>query len=311
MLTEHTMVGRFEAHVTPDGATTYFDPGHHRYYGEIKPNPKSEGGYSYVQASALVGVSTAAKYLDGDPTGLMHWAAHRDQEGIAEIATADLDAGRSLDWLRSQGSIAARLSEAEATWVHIRDRRAEEGTNVHKKAVWALATGQERPSLADLSEAERGFGQGTFSWFHKRQPRPVAAEQLTVSQDKRIAGTFDLLADVDVDKFDTVPEHLQDRDTIRILLDAKTRDEPRKIRKSDHVQLQGYEDCNQTCGIGSSDAQIVLLLLPDGTFREYWCDATVDEWYAALNSCHASKQVERRMAQSKREADKAREAVAA
>jgi hypothetical protein len=154
-----------------------------------------------------------------------------------------------------------------------------------------------------------------FASFDKlglRRPGKVKfAEQLTVAHDKRIAGTFDVYAEVETDRFEEIPEAVEDLDTLTVLLDYKTRDEERKIRKSDHVQLQGYEDCNTTCGIGSTDAQAVVIVLPDGNFRIVWCDATPAEWFASLNACHAGKQVDRRMAKTEREAGKAREPVVA
>lgn len=321
MLTEAPkVIGRFEEHRAPNGEVVYLDPGPHRYYGEIKPSKSAEGGYSYTRSSALTGVSTAAKFLDGDPTGLMHWAAWRDQDGIARIASLDLDNGYSLDWLRSQESISARLREEEATWEHERDRRAEQGTNVHHETVWKLATGEDA-SLADLSEAERGFGRGVFSSFLDLGLRGKVkyAEQLTVAHDKGIAGTFDLFAEgVETEKVltrlvnpDKVPDEIAELDHLTLLADYKTRDAAGKVRVSDHVQLAGYEDCNRACGIGESDGRVVIVVLPEGSYEIYWGEATYGQWAASVNACLSSKPLNSAVEAQKRTAKKAREAVPA
>jgi hypothetical protein len=312
LATERREIGRFEEHTLPDGAVVYFEPEKHAYYGEIKENPKSKGGYSFVRDSRLTGVSGIAKFIDPNADPLMHWAAKLDQIGIARLASAAIAAGGDLTWLCEQESIKAALYDGEATWMHERDRAAERGTNVHERIFLALAAGDTPPSLADLSGEERGYGQGVFAWWSERSPEPLAAEQVTVSLTRRFAGRFDLLADVDKGDLVDVPDWVADRigavetETVRLLVDAKTR-EKGKVRKSDHVQLPGYETANRECGIGPSDLQLALILMPDGTYREEWCVGTETEFNSALLACQSGKHLEKRM----REAEKARKAVAA
>lgn len=299
-------VGRFEEFTLPNGAAVYKEirGDDHFYHAEIHPSSASEGGYAYVDGSTLTGVSTAAKFLDGDPDPLMGWAAKCDQEGIARIVRADVQSGQSLDWLTAPERIRARLCAEEATWRHERSRRAEEGTNVHHEMVWKLATG-EPANLANVTEAERGFGRGVFASFRELGLRGKVeyAEQLTVafheesSPVRGIAGTFDLLAaDVEVDLLlphvvnrSKIPAVVRDRDTIRLLADYKTRAGAGKVRKSDHLQVRGYEYCNSQCGLGETDGQVVIIVLPDGTFEVYWCEATLSQWIAAVKSCQESK----------------------
>lgn len=291
MLSAPEQIGRFEAHSLPDGSTVYYEPERHGYYAEIKPSKSAEGGYSYVQKSRLPGVSTIAKYLDANVDPLMHWSAKLDQIGIAELASQALDAGADLTWLREQHSIGQALRDAEATWTHVRDRAAVRGTNVHERIFLALATGTEPPSLGDLTEEERGYGQAAFAWWRDMQPEPIAAEQVTVSYDKSFAGRFDLLADIGGE---------------RVLADVKTR-ERGAVRKSDYVQLAGYEVANRDCGLGASDRQIALILMPDGTYREEPGLATEADFNSALLACQSGKHLDKRM----REAGKAREAMPA
>lgn len=273
-------VGRFELHKAPDDTAVYFDPSTHRYFGEVKENAKANGGYSFVQASSLTAVSTPAKQLDGDPEPLMGWAAKLDQVGVAELAAAAMDADEPLDWLCTQRGIAEALWQGELTWRHVRDRMATRGLNVHELIFEALATGKRPPSLERLSPAERGYGQAAMKWWRARQPKPLFVEQVTVNLELRIAGRFDLVCEIDGE---------------RVLVDAKTR-EKGQARMGDHVQLAGYEACNEVCGIGASDRQAILLLKPDGAFVEKRGLAEPDEFLAALGAFRAGQALGKRMA---------------
>lgn len=293
MLSEPTQVGRFEEVTLPNGEVVYFEPEKHAYYGEIKPSKSAKGGYSFVRDSRLTGVSTIAKYLDANVDPLMHWAAKLDRIGVAELASQSVQAGGDLTWLCEERSISEALREAEATWAHVRDRAAVRGTNVHERIFLALAMGTQPPSLADLSEEERGYGQAVFAWWRDRQPEPIAAEQVTVSHSKGFAGRFDLLADIGGS---------------RGLIDAKTR-ETGKVRKSDHVQLAGYEVANRDCGLGDSDWRVALILMPDGTYREVKGAATEADFNSALLACQSGRHLDKRMREAERVEEQMRDGV--
>lgn len=284
------MVGRFERHEFTDADPIYYEPDPaHAYYGEVKANPKSAGGYSFVKASRYTGVSTAVKPLDSDPTGLMYWTAKLDQIGIADLACLSLDSDGDLDWLRSQESIAAALREAGLTWTDVRDATAKRGTAVHEQIFLALATEARPPSLSRLNAEERAYGQAAMRWWRDHDPEPLYAEQATVCHDLKVAGRFDLLCLIDGE---------------RVLVDAKTR-EAGKARKGDHAQLEGYELCNRSCGIGPSDRRIALLLLPDGTYQEVQSAAREDDFLCALDAYRAGGDLGKRMtaaAKAQREA---------
>lgn len=293
LVREVEMVGRFEKHSTPSGDVVYYEPDPaHAYFGEVKPSKSATGGYSYVQDSRLVGVSTAAKALDSDPSGLLHWAARLDQTGIAQLARQSLDANGDLGWLRSQGSIDGALRDAGLTWTDVRDGAATRGTTVHQEIFLALATDRRPPSLSKLSPEERAYGQAALRWWRDNRPTPLFAEQVTYHAEEGFAGRFDLLCELHGE---------------RILIDLKTR-EKGKPRKGDHAQLRGYELANVACGIGPSDRQLALLLLPDGTYREVWCCGTDEQFLSALRAYRAGAELGKAMSA----AEKAeREAVAA
>jgi hypothetical protein len=285
-----TQVGRFEAHELPDGGTVYFEPKAHAYYGEIKENSNSEGGYSYVQSSRLPGISTIAKHLDGGVEGLLYWAVKLDQFGIAKLAAKAIEDGHSLDWLLAQDSIRRELEGAGLAWTDIRDQAAERGNLAHALQVEIFTGGQ--PTLAAFPDDQRPYGQALFKWVRDRAPRPIAVEQVTADLSIGVAGTFDLMAEVDPDRFDSLPFEI-DR-PFTILSDAKSR-EKGKDRRSDHVQLAGYERANRACGIDATDYRLVLLLLPDGSYREQWCVATDADFAAALTAHNQGKALEKRM----------------
>lgn len=280
------MIGRFEVHDLPDGSVVYYDDDKHAYFGEINPSKTAKGGYAGKQASRLTGASTIAKYLDANVDPLLWWAVGLDQVGIAELAEEDMRADRDVTWLSSHELIKDRLKEEKRRWSDVRDRSAETGTNVHEQVFHALARG-ETPNLADRTEAERGFAQAVIRWWMENKPEVIAAEQVTVNYATGFAGRFDLLCEIDGE---------------RVLVDAKTR-EKGVDRKSDHVQLPGYEDANVACGIGSSDRQIVLVLRPDGFYNAVPCVGTRDDFQAALIACKAGKSLDKRL----REAKKSRE----
>lgn len=282
------ILGRFEKHTVGD-AVVYFEPERHRYYGEVYEN--KSGGYSYRQDSSMVGCSTPVKALDTNVDPLLYWAAKLDQTGIAELAGACLDSDDSLEWLRDQRSIAASLGEAELTWRHVRDRTATRGTNIHELIFLALATDKRPPSLSNLSAEERAYGQAAMRWWRDKRPTPLFAEQVTVYPEKRIAGRFDLLCEIDGE---------------RVLVDAKTR-EKGACRLSDHAQLAGYELCNVRCGIGPSDRQVALILKPDGSYDEHESVAEPEDFLAALEAYRRGGDLAKRM----RAAEKARDEVAA
>jgi hypothetical protein len=189
-----------------------------------------------------------------------------------------MKAGASLDWLTDADRISARLRAEKLTWKDVRDQMAEWGTNVHELTFLALAAGKE-PSLAHLSEAERGFGRAVFKWWRARNPVPLAAEHVTVSHSRRFGGRFDLLCEFD---------------GARVLVDAKTRTSG-KVRRSDHVQLVGYDLANRDCGIGGADKLLALILQPDGTYLESWSTATEADFNCALNAYRAGKSLDKRM----------------
>lgn len=301
MTAAQEMLGRFEVHELPNGGTIFYDPDPaHAYYTQIKKNAKSEGGYSYVQGSRLAGVSTVAKFVDPPGDGLLYWAAGLDQVGIATLADRAIKADADLTWLSDPGQIRERLREEELTWADIRDMAATRGTNVHEKAILELSEGRI-PNLKDFPKHERGYAQAMMAWWVKREPVVLQAETTTGSLSRGFAGRFDLRAVCDLTDLGDLLEPTDDEDLsqMRILVDGKSR-EKGQVRMPDWVQLAGYEAANVECGIGSTDRQLALILMEDGTFREEWSRATATDFYAALTAYKTNKSLGRMMAKAKK-----------
>lgn len=233
-----------------------------QYFDSVGVDGNPQQRRYLVDGERMASVSTIAGYIDPDATGLLYWASGLTCEGIAQLAADNGD----LSWLSSGDSIQSALRDAELTWRHVRDQEAARGTNVHERIFAALAERRKLPSLSDLSDDERGYGQAAMRWWNDRQPKPVLTEQMTASPVYGFAGRFDLLCEIDGET---------------TLVDAKTR-AAGKPRLSDHTQLAGYEIANREAGFPVSDRQLILILQPDGEYREVTGLAEAEDFLAAL-----------------------------
>ena len=279
MRREVELVGRFERHTLPDGGVVVYDPEPHAYYGAVNKSAKAKGGYSAARDSRYPGASTPAKCLDTNPDPLMGWSAKLEAQGACEYLSAlPVD---EVEAILAEGGdqLHRALRDAELDWRSVRDRAATRGTNVHERIFLALAQDERPPSLASLADEERGYGQAAIKWWRARKPKPLYAEQVTLCELHGFAGRFDLLCEIDGE---------------RVLVDAKTRDRG-AVRKSDHVQLEGYELANRSCGIGESHRRLALVLTPWGEPREFESLADERDFLAALEAYRRGRELDKRM----------------
>lgn len=248
------------------------------YWGEIGEDGEPQQRRYLVDGRRLPSVSTVAKYLDADPTGLLYWASGLTCEGVAQLAQQS----GSINWINSADSIKAALREAELTWKHVRDQAAQRGTDVHERIFAALSDRRTLPDLSSLSDDDRGFGQAAIRWWNDRGPRPILAEQMTAGDG--FVGRFDLLAEVDGGL---------------TLIDAKTRAKPTD-RISDHVQLAGYAEALEASGQPVPARTLILILMPDGEYREVEGQGAANDWYAALSAYQANRMLSKRMRDAKK-----------
>lgn len=242
----------FEATTLPDGSVIFYRDSDHAYYGEIH-RPKGE--WCGVQATRLVSVTTAVKPMDFQPDGLMRWAVRL--------------AGQGIDYRTA------------------REDRATEGTNVHKHALHALATGRSLPDFAALTDEERGYALGVQAFWHEHEPVTWFSEQIVYSRTHRVVGRADLFAAVG-------PPF----DQKFVLIDAKT-SASSFIPVKHHAQLALYDLCAAECGVGGTDEQWILVVRPDGSYELVMCQATHEDALAALRVYRAASRISSAMAKQR------------
>jgi hypothetical protein len=89
----------------------------------------------------------------------------------------------------------------------------------------------------------------------------------------------------------------------RLLIDVKTREKPTS-RKSDHIQLSGYEAANKACGLPPSDRRLVLVFTPDGKYHEFTGLAGADHFFDALSAAKASRWLDKELKDAAKAAEK-------
>jgi len=249
------MQGDFEVHELPSGVTVYYRDSDHSYFDRIEERP----GDKWVgpNASRLPSPSTVAKVYD----------------------------------LQLADRLSAAAARAGLEWFERKDRRATEGTNVHEKVLEILAAGERVPSLADVSEAERGYAQGVIAWWAEVEPEPIATEQVVYSPIHRFAGRLDLIATIDGK---------------RTIVDLKTG----FIGESAHVQLGGYWLAATESGFGPIDEMLLLKVYDDGSYSALSGLATPTDFTRALNVYREAKKLGKGVREQMKAAQEARDAAA-
>lgn len=246
----------YERHEMPNGSEVFYHDGRHSYFAYVV---EKKGKWVGPNDARLPSPSAVGSVLDLDKAQrLMAWAArHPDAIGY-------------------------------------RDKRAEEGSRVHKLMFEALAAGEGVPSLASVSEEERGRSQGVLAWWRDRKPEPIGSELVVYSKSHSYAGRLDLLCTLDGK---------------RTVVDLKT---SKFIGEGMHAQLAGYVAAADECGYGPIADSLILQVKPDGTYAEYPCVATASDFHAALIAYRVGKNVKKlATAQAKELAEREGEKVAA
>ncbi len=227
------MRGDFEVHKLPSGTVFYRDS-IHAYYDRVE---EKGGKWTGPKDARLPSPSVVA--------------------GVYDLQKAD-----------RMSAAAARVG---AEWFERKDRRATEGTNVHEKVLEILAAGKRIPSLADVSEAERGYAQGVIRWWADREPNPIVSEQVVYSAVHRFAGRVDLIA--------TIGRRQN-------IVDLKTG----FIGESAHVQLAGYQLAARESGFGVNRT-LILKVYEDGSYDEFPGLAEPDDFVRGLEVYRTGKQL--------------------
>lgn len=268
----------FEIHDMPNGSAVYYRDSDHSYWGAVNVNgPKVTG----VAAQRLIGVTTGIAPLDFRPDNLMRWACQRECDGVAVLAADALsqehiaDMRASLAWLQTGETVRNALADARLLHTDTRDDAASRGTNIHKHALHALATGQAVPAFPQMTEEEQGYALGVMAFWHDHEPDPLLSEQIVFSATHRVAGRPDLIATIGGK---------------RVLVDAKTSTSS-FIPAKHHAQLAMYDLCAEECGVGGTDEGWILMVKADGTYEVVIGEATREDALAALTVYRAAGRI--------------------
>lgn len=258
-----------ERHELPDGGAVFYRDSDHAYFREA-----AKRGGEWAGKGRLTGISTVAGPFDFRPDSLMRWAARSNGEGVAMLAAEALssceDVGElrsALGWLGSADSIWQALTDAGATYEDLRDARATEGTNVHKHALHALATGRPVPDLSALTAEERGHARGVMACWHECEPETEASEYVVADLGLGVAGRPDWRGTV---LFNGLRH--------RALMDLKTGG----VFNRAHVQVAGYERTSVACGWEPTEVQLILKVDEDGGWELVPCEADAEDFEASV-----------------------------
>lgn len=263
MTTADTIPAGWEVHTLPSGAIVYYRDSDHSYWGEVRKNGDVWGG---VQAARLTGVTTAIKPFDHNPEMLIGWAARKTREGVAALAVEYMESDFMPEWLLDADSIETHLAASNLRHNDVRDDAAARGTNVHKHALHALATGRPVPAFDDLSVEEVGYAKGVAGWWLDEQPDVIASEFLVADLDLRVAGRPDLLCRLS--------------DGRLAVVDAKTSG---FIPSKFAVQLSAYAHLALVSGYEAPEVGVILQVAEDGAHTAIPVDLDHEDFLAALD----------------------------
>jgi hypothetical protein len=238
--------------------------------------------------------------------GLSWWGQEVGVEGVLELyrrgfihAFSSLDSTLAIN--PSEGYQAATvdgvvdlLKKQKLTINHTLGKAAKRGTAVHDALeVWAK-TGS-LPHVSTFPPEEQGYVQGLlFFLADVSSAEPVASEVMVGSLANGFAGRYDI-------RFKTTEEHavVVHRTPVKgpqyavlkpglYLGDLKTKKDIFKpIYESYQLQVAGYEGASIECGYELTDAQGVLYVAPDGTYKFMRSKAVFQDFLNVLPVYHS------------------------
>jgi hypothetical protein len=236
--------------------------------------------------------------------GLSWWGQEVGVEGVLELYKRGLINGGgdgSLAMNTSEGYQAATvdgvvdlLKKQKLTINHTLGKAAKRGTAVHDALeVWAKT--ETLPDLEMFPKEEQGYVVGLGMFLKDVQSaEPVASEVMVGSLEHGFAGRYDI-------RFKTTEEHavVVHRTPVKgpkyavlkpglYLGDLKTKKDIFKpIYESYQLQVAGYEGASIECGYESTDAQGVLYVAPDGTYKFMRSKAVFQDFLNVLPVYHS------------------------
>jgi len=259
----------------PNGSTVWYIDENHSYWGH---NPKTDR-----KGKRLTGVTTVVKTLDHDPSNLLRWAARTQCIGVAGYIEERLQADPAclhnvLDVLNDPQAIWRELEQRNLTYNDVRDKAASEGTNVHRDAFEALASGRPVPAFDEMTEREVGLAQGVAAFWLDHEPEVVAVEQVVYSERLGVAGRLDFYG------------RIKGRDGLGVL-DLKT---GKYLSVGAHTQVGGgYPLLARECGVGEPEWAAMLQVRDDGTYELIDAEGTSEDFEAAVAAYRAAGRINR------------------
>jgi hypothetical protein len=181
-----------------------------------------------------------------------------------------------LDW-------AANLAKEGKNWKRVRAEAGERGKISHHLLL-CLLTGRGG-TLADLSTANRPYGQAGFKFIHGRKPKVLECERMVASCEHRYAGRLDLFAELDDLKtlidFKTVTKWSYLKD------DGVETDEKYPPYPENLLQLDLYQGARIECGLEPADRGMIVRLGPDAEVEETPVDLDPERGVAILKAYRA------------------------
>jgi hypothetical protein len=263
----------------PSGLTVWYIDEHptdpkqnHSYW---RHNPKTDR-----KGKRLAGVTTVVKPLDFKPDALMKWAAEKQCEGIAMLYM-ESEGEEFLHWLSNATAIWRELNDHGLTYDRIKERKGEEGTNVHVLAFQALAMGRPVPDFEKLQGAELAKAQAVAEFFLDHSPKALQVEQVVYSERLGVAGRLDFRGTLGARCSNPICAcHLIEDLSEPGVADLKTGG---FISSAAHAQAGGgYPLLAEESGFGESKWAAILQVFDDGTYAFFKAQAGPEDFELAL-----------------------------
>jgi len=156
-----------------------------------------------------------------------------------------------------------------------RDTAATRGTSVHD-ALEVLARDGTPPLLDQYPQEDRGYVQALAKWWLAHRPKALMVEQIVASTSLRVAGRFDLLAEIGGE---------------RVLCDLKTSS---AVHPEMHFQIEAYRLALEECGWPAADRGFIVRVGSDGEFEFVESRATREDFVTVAALYESLKRVRRK-----------------
>lgn len=274
--TDETPQGVVELEL-PSGIEVYYQAAPKRLYRvrqALLTGDEPGLSYDWVEVPSI---STVTKILD--KPGLVHWGEKVGINLVQELlrqGDVDLDFVKRFQpnekkhppWFG--GAHLQEIGKSKRlTNYYMRDQAATRGDSVHKALeTWAMSGSPANPDV--FPEEERGYVVGLNKFLTESSIIPIRSEVIVASTAHRIAGRFDLQAEMPHQA--KLVYHLTEKNEKRKVfepfkfatIDLKT---STGVFEDHHLQVAGYNGCLVDSGYPESEISFVLRVTFDGRYE--------------------------------------------